>query len=413
MYFAHTIMHAVAKPSSIFYSMKFSKIFKEFLASEKASGFVLIGCTAVSLLIANSGWGETYTHFFHHTLNLSFFSLDLNYSVEHWINDGLMAIFFLLVGLEIERELYIGELSTFKNALLPVLAAAGGMLFPALIHFAFNAGTDTQAGFWHTHGYRYRFRIGYSIAGRQTHYAIAKNIPDGTGHYRRSGCHRSHCTILYKGIFHLLFRYCIAGIPGFIYSWKEKNVFNAIYLLGGIIMWYCMLKSGVHATIAGVLLAFAIPFQKKPKAGFRISFSILTQTCCIYHFAHICFGQYCYYFPEDLRSSFSSNNATGIIAGLVLGKFAGIFVVSWLAVKTKLAQLSDDLQWGHLLGVSLLGGIGFTMSIFITNLAFTDATVVTASKMSILLASVTAAVLGLLILKTISKRKYIQPELAE
>jgi Na+:H+ antiporter, NhaA family len=118
-------------------------------------------------------------------------------------------------------------------------------------------------------------------------------------------------------------------------------------------------------------------------------------------------------FPEDLSSSFSSNNAIGIIAGLVLGKFAGIFIVSWLAVKMKLAQLSDDLHWGHLLGVSLLGGIGFTMSIFITNLAFTDATVVTASKMSILLASVIAAVLGLLFLKTISKQQRVQAEFAE
>ena len=127
--------------------MNLSRVFKDFSESEKAGGFVLIGCTIVSLIIANSFVGETFVHFIHSKLNLSFLNLELNYSVEHWINDGLMAVFFLLVGLEIERELYIGELSSFKNALLPVLAAAGGMLFPALIHFIFNAGTAAQAGF--------------------------------------------------------------------------------------------------------------------------------------------------------------------------------------------------------------------------------------------------------------------------
>src|SRR4051794_12563271 len=120
--------------------MIISRIFKEFSSSEKSGGFVLIGCTLVSLIVANSPAGAAYTHFFHQYLNLSFLTIDLNYSIAHWINDGLMAIFFLLVGLEIERELYVGELSSIKNALLPVLAATGGMVVPALIHFLFNAG---------------------------------------------------------------------------------------------------------------------------------------------------------------------------------------------------------------------------------------------------------------------------------
>jgi len=122
-------------------------IFKHFFQSEKAGGFVLIGCTLISLVLANSSIGEPYTHFWHKHLNLSFSFIELDYSIEHWVNDGLMAVFFLLVGLEIERELYVGELSSFKNAILPVIAATGGMLFPALIHFAFNAGTPMQAGF--------------------------------------------------------------------------------------------------------------------------------------------------------------------------------------------------------------------------------------------------------------------------
>src|SRR5829696_975211 len=127
--------------------MAWTKLFKGFFDSEKVGGVLLLLCTIVSLLIANSGWGEEYTHFWHSKLDLSFAGLKLNYSVEHWINDGLMTIFFLLVGLEIERELYAGELSSFSNAILPVAAAIGGMIVPAGIHYLFNAGTITQGGF--------------------------------------------------------------------------------------------------------------------------------------------------------------------------------------------------------------------------------------------------------------------------
>ena len=380
--------------------MKISNIFKDFSASEKASGFILIGCTIVSLIIANSVAGGSYTHFFHEKLNLSFLNLDLDYSVEHWINDGLMAIFFLLVGLEIERELYIGELSSFKNALLPVLAAAGGMLFPALIHFIFNAGTATQPGFGIPMATDIAFALGIlSLAGKRIPLSLkvfltALAIIDDLGAITVIALFYSKGFSIYYFaaatlIFLLLF---IAG--------RKKMYYLPVYLLGGIIMWYCMLKSGVHATIAGVLLAFAIPFNRKTGGGLSHK---------LQHFLHkpvaflilpiFALANTAIIFPDHLLNSFTTNNSIGIIAGLLLGKFAGIFLVSWLAVKMKLANLAAELNWAHLLGVSLLGGIGFTMSIFITNLAFTDSSIVTASKMSILLASVTAAILGLAILK--------------
>ena len=377
-----------------------SRIFKDFSESEKASGFVLIGCTIVSLIIANSSAGESYTHFFHEKLNLSFFNLDLNYSVEHWINDGLMAIFFLLVGLEIERELYIGELSSFKNALLPVLAAAGGMFFPALIHFIFNAGTATQAGFGIPMATDIAFALGIlSLAGNKVPVSLkifltALAIIDDLGAI-------TVIALFYtKGFAIYYFAAAILIFLVLFVAGKKKMFYLPIYLLGGVIMWYCMLKSGVHATIAGVLLAFAIPFQKENTGGLSYKLQHLLHKPVAFTILPIfALANTAIIFPANLLNSFTTNNSIGIIAGLLLGKFAGIFLISWLAVKMKLASLAADLNWNHLLGASLLGGIGFTMSIFITNLAFTDAGIITASKMSILLASVAAAILGLFILK--------------
>jgi len=380
--------------------MNITKIFKEFSDSEKSSGFVLIGCTIVSLLIANSGAGEAYTHFFYSKMDLSFLHLHLNYSVEHWINDGLMAIFFLLVGLEIERELYVGELSSFKNALLPILAAAGGMLVPALIHYAFNASTPAQAGFGIPMATDIAFALGIlSLAGNKIPPALkifltALAIIDDLGAITVIALfYTKGFSIYYFGaallIFVLLF---IAG--------KKKIYFIPLYIAGGIVMWYCMLQSGVHATIAGVLLAFAIPFQKEKTGGLSYQFQhILHKPVAFIILPIFALANTAIIFPDHLLGSFTSHNSMGIIAGLVLGKLAGIFLVSWLAVKTKIASLATDVNWTHLLGVSLLGGIGFTMSIFITNLAFSDGSMVTGSKMSILLASVAAAALGLFVLQ--------------
>jgi len=375
-------------------------LFKEFFKSEKAGGFVLIACTIVSLILANSGFSETYLYFWHSHLDLSFSKIQLDYSIEHWVNDGLMAIFFLLVGLEIERELYVGELSSFKNALLPIIAAIGGMLFPALIHYLFSAGTDTQSGFGIPMATDIAFALGIlSLAGNRIPVAVkifltALAIIDDLGaitvialFYTKG--FMAYYLVASLGIFILLF---IAG---------KRKVYNIwIYLVGGILMWYCMLKSGVHATIAGVLLAFAIPFHKDDDKN---------PSYKLQHFLHcpvafiilpiFALANTAILFPKDILGSFTSRNSLGIILGLIAGKFLGIFLTSYLAVKFKLASLSKDINWNHLLGISLLGGIGFTMSIFIANLAFTDADVITASKMSILLASLCSALIGLFILK--------------
>ena len=380
-------------------------IFKNFFKSEKSAGFVLIACTLISLALANSPFSDRYIHFWHSTLDLSFLNIQLNYSIEHWVNDGLMTIFFLLVGLEIERELYIGELSQFKNAILPVLAAVGGMLVPALIHFLFNNGTVTESGFGIPMATDIAFALGIlSLAGNKIPASIkifltALAIIDDLGAITVIAIfYSSNITLLYLfislAIFFILF---IAG--------KKKVYSLPIYLLGGVIMWYFMLKSGIHPSIAGVLLAFAMPFKVRGKnpsfklqnfLHFPVSFLILP----IFALANTAIA-----FPKDLLQTFTSNNSLGIILGLLLGKFLGIFLVSYLAVKKNIAKLPEGSTWQHIVGVSILGGIGFTMSIFIANLAFTDSEIISASKMSILLASLMAALLGLFILKQIKNQE--------
>src|SRR6478735_6175339 len=153
--------------------MRFRHLFREFTESEKSGGIVLLACTILSLLLANSSWGEIYTHFWHEKINLSFSVINLNYSGEQWINDGLMTIFFLLVGLEIERELYAGELSSFSNAILPVVAAVGGMMVPAAIHYFFNAGKPTQNGFGIPMATDIAFALGMlALAGNRVPYSL-------------------------------------------------------------------------------------------------------------------------------------------------------------------------------------------------------------------------------------------------
>jgi len=361
-------------------------LFKYFFQSERSGGFVLIGCTAISLLIANSPLGEGYHHFWGR--------------YEHWVNDGLMAIFFLLVGLEIERELYVGELSSVKNALLPIIAAAGGMLIPALIHFSFNAGTPAQNGFGIPMATDIAFALGIlSLAGNRVPLSLkifltALAIIDDLG------------AIAVIAIFYtkgFLVGYFLGALAIFLVLFVagKKGIYSLpFYLAGGAVMWYLMLKSGVHATIAGVLLAFAIPFHKEDDKNpsyklqhilhYPVAFIILP----IFALANTAI-----IFPENIKGSLATNNSIGIMLGLIVGKFAGIFVVVVAAIKLKIATLSQELNRRHILGVSLLGGIGFTMSIFITNLAFDDPAIITASKMSILFASLIAALAGWIILK--------------
>lgn len=375
-----------------------SRIFLDFFRSEKASGFILIGCTLLSLAISNSSWGSAYTHLWHTPLG--------GLTLEQWINDGLMAIFFLLVGLEIEREIYIGELSKFRQAFLPVMAALGGMLLPALIHFLFNNGTSTASGFGIPMATDIAFALGIlSLAGKAVPPALkvflaALAIIDDLGAILVIALfYTEQLSLVYLmislGIFAILF---MAG--------KRRFRVLPVYLLAGVVMWYCMLRSGVHATISGVLLAFAIPFgsggDRSISSRLQHALHPLTAFFIVPLFALANTG---ITLSADLPVTLVSLNSLGIMAGLVIGKPIGILLFCRLAISAGWAGLPSAVTWKHIAAAGLLAGIGFTMSIFITLLAFSDVQTVVSAKLAILVASTFAALLGLLAFKVIGASK--------
>lgn len=379
-------------------------MFNDFFDSEKVAGVLLVICTIISLVLANSSFGDGYIHFMHQELDLSFANVSLNYSVEHWVNDGLMAIFFLMVGLEVERELYVGELADFKKAILPLAAAVGGICIPALIHFTLNNGTPTQAGFAIPMATDIAFALGIlALAGNKVPTAVkvfltALAIIDDIGAILVIAFFYTK-TVLFS---YLLVAGCILLALFVLNRLRITNLF--FYLIPGVIMWYCFLKSGVHATIAGVLLAFVIPFHEdddrnvsyhlqhflhKPVAYIILPIFALVNTALL--------------IPSNIMGSLSTTNSLGIVIGLIVGKLIGIFTLPFILVKIGIANLQEGITWRNLVGVGLLGGIGFTMSMFISNLAFTDAELVSNSKLSILIASTIAAIAGLSIFLTNKK----------
>jgi len=373
-----------------------SNTFKEFVASGKAGGALLILCTLVSLAIANSPAGAPYLHFWH---------LDVGgLSVEAWINDALMAVFFLLVGLELKREIRNGELSDLRNALLPILAALGGIVVPSLIHFGLNHGTPAQPGLGIPMATDIAFALGVlALLGKRVPASLkvfltALAVIDDLG------------AIVVIALFYtagLSVAYLLAALAVFALL-LALNRFGRVmalapYLLGGALMWFLMLKSGVHATIAGVLLAFAIPHSSRQddaaSPSHRLEHVLHTPVAFlilpVFALANtgIVIG-------AGWAGELLSSNSLGILLGLVVGKPVGIVLACLAAVALGICRLPLDLAWRHVFGAGLLGGIGFTMSIFITNLAFAgQADVINGSKMAILIASLGAGVLGFAWLK--------------
>lgn len=386
--------------------MRLTKLYNEFFESEKAGGLILIFAMTVSLIIANSVFQAGYINFWNYDLG--------GHSLTHWINDGLMTIFFLLIGLELEREIYQGELADIRNSALPIFGALGGMLVPAGIFLIFNFGTDKQAGFGIPMATDIAFAVGIlSLLGNKVSSSLkvfltALAVIDDLGAI-------IVIAIFYTTSLALTNLFIALAIYGFLIGLNRLKVHNLIpYLIGGGFMWYFMLHSGIHATITGVLLAFAIPFGDcsentpssrvlhflhKPVAFFILPLFALANTC-------IAIG-------DNWASGFGEPSSLGIMAGLVIGKPLGIMLLSFLGVVLGFCSLPSDLKWKNILGAGLLGGIGFTMSIFVTLLAFDDASSIDNSKIAILLASTISGILGFVWLKMTLKRPITEDQEVE
>lgn len=375
-----------------------TKLFNDFFESEKSSGLFLLFCTMVSLLISNSLWGESYISFWNTYVG--------SHSISHWVNDGLMAIFFLLIGLELEREIYIGELSKIKDALLPFSAAIGGMLIPALLFIYFNFGTQTQSGFGIPMATDIAFALGIlSLLGKKVPISLkifltALAVIDDLGAIMVIALFYTKNIIWINLIISL-------SIFGILLILNRLKVHNLIpYLIGGVFMWYFMLNSGIHATISGVLLAFAIPFgcggEKSPS---YILQHILHNPVAFVILPIFALANTAIIINSGWQNAMTETYTLGILFGLLLGKPIGIFVFSYLAVKMKLCSLPSDINWKTIVGVGFLAGIGFTMSIFITILAYDDDSLINNTKIMIIITSSLAGIIGFIILNYFLKKE--------
>jgi NhaA family Na+:H+ antiporter len=419
-------------------------MFNRFFHSEVSGSFVLMACTIVALAWANSPWSQNYVDFTHIEVGFSWGGASLYMSLQHWINDALMAIFFFVVGLEVKREILIGQLSTLRKAALPVSAAIGGMLVPAGFYYAMNAGGPAAQGWGIPMATDIAFALGLlALFGSRAPIGLkvfltALAIADDIGAvlviaFFYTGSLKFGALAL-AGVFMLL----IAGA-------RAVGIRRSgIYLILAIGVWLSVLTSGIHATVAGILVAMLVPIRAKiepekfmQRAKDRLTeleSAILTRDSMVSDDAqlhalddiHEATGDMIppgialehrlhpvqsflilplfalfnagVYLGGDALGQTTDPIAVGIICGLVLGKQIGVLGFSWISIKSGLADLPDGVSWLHIWGASCLAGVGFTMSLFIAELAFDDPIQIGKAKLGILEASLVAGVIGYWIL---------------
>ncbi|RKZ53700.1 MAG: Na+/H+ antiporter NhaA [Candidatus Parabeggiatoa sp. nov. 3] len=383
------------------------KIINEFIQKESASGILLIFATILALVLSNTFMSSLYESFLHIPVEIRIGSLHLDKSLYHWVNDGLMAIFFLLIGLEVKREILEGHLSSLSQIALPGIAAVGGMVVPAAIYLIFNQDNPIAVNGWAIPtATDIAFALGIlSLLGKRVPvslkiFLMALAIIDDLG------------AIVIIAIFYTTDLSTLSITVAFI-SLAVLIVLNmfsvtkkAAYFIVGTILWVSVLKSGVHATLAGVALAFTIPLNAKDEnkqpisplkeiehnLHFWVAFFILPLFAFVNAGVNI---------TEISLNQMSGSVPLGIMLGLFIGKQIGVFGFSWIAIKLKLAKLPESSNWMQLYGVSVLTGIGFTMSLFIASLAFDDASLFQyTDKLAILVGSFLSGIVGYLVLKT-------------
>jgi Na+:H+ antiporter, NhaA family len=420
--------------------------FERFLQRTTAGGIILMGTTVVALIFANSTWGNYVHHLWEQPLHIGIGTRQLKLSLHSWINDGLMALFFLLVGLELKREILVGELASLRDALLPVVAAIGGMVMPALIYYVLNPEKPAAHGWGIPTATDIAFAVGilvllsWRIPANLIIFLTALAIVDDLG------------AVLIIAIFytHEISLLALGGAAGVLFLLiilNQGGIRHPLpYALLGIVLWVTLLKSGIHATIAGVLLAFTIPArpaftlqhfeQRLAQLQSALHSEVADPDACDIvlgcpdmatvaenvesaaravqspqqHMEHSLSPWVTFlviplfalsnaaidFHSIELGQALSHPVTMGVMLGLVLGKFGGISCFSWLAIKLKIARLPAGVGWQHLLGAAWLAGIGFTMSLFIGQLAFKDPALVEQAKLGILFGSLIAACLGLI-----------------
>ena len=377
-----------------------SNTFNRFFESEKSSAIILVIATLISVALANSVMSDRYLVLWKNEY--------VGLSLEHWINDGLMTIFFLMIGLELERELYVGELSLIRNALLPIFAALGGTLAPALIHYALNADLPTRDGIGIPMATDIAFALGaLALLGKRIPaslkvFIVAFAVIDDL------------IAITVIALFytdHVAMLYLAMSIGVFLVLLCLNRFFRVsplpVYLIGGVFMWIFMLKSGVHATVAGVMLAFAIPFwsydQQQPSPSHRLE-NFLHKPVAFIVLPLFALANTGIVFGANWALDLATPNSLGVMLGLVVGKPLGVIILSMTVVLLGICKLPSEVTWSHMVGAGLLGGIGFTISIFITNLAFSNQDeLINASKIAVFTASLLAGLFGLLWLRVVCK----------
>jgi NhaA family Na+:H+ antiporter len=418
---------------------------QEFMHAETSGGIVLIICTIIALIWANSPFADSYFHLWHTYITFDFGGFVLKHSLHHWINDGLMVIFFFVVGLEIKRELLAGELSSAKKAALPVTGALGGMILPAIIYFSLNAGKEGVAGWGIPMATDIAFVVGImALLGPKFPFSLkifilALAIVDDIG------------AVLVIAIFYtaeISFSALViaAGILLLLIAFNRLGVRSLIvYTISGVALWLAFLESGVHATVAGVLLAFTIPvssrintkkfttetkelldeFDKSGDHGENVltneSRLVIVQSIesnCekiltpLQRFEHLLHPWVAFFIMPvfalanagvsvggDFVNSILNPISLGIILGLFFGKQLGIFFFSFIAIKAGLASKPEGVNYTKMYGAGILAGIGFTMSLFIANLAFPSEELLNVAKVGVLIASLISGIVGFIVVK--------------
>ena len=429
---------------------KISTPFEHFIHAQTTTGRILMFMTILALILANTPLTANYEHFFHTKIDFDVGSWTLSHSIHHWINDGLMTLFFFMIGLEIKREILVGELSNIKVAILPILAAIGGMVFPALVYLSLNANEVGASGWGVPMATDIAFAIsvlvllGKRISTALVTFLAALAIVDDLGAVLV-------IAIFYTDQIHMV-SLASAGIAFLVLIAFNRFGIHMVlpYFIVGTFMWFFVFESGVHATIAGVIAAMAIPSKPKQtslglsKKTKKLLDEYDTYPVCENHVLHEQQKAILINIQDKINAvrspaarleqnlhlpvalvviplfalanagiaiDFNSVGAViiepismGIILGLILGKVVGIFGISWLAIKLKIAKLPDKSSMSQIFGVALLGGIGFTMSIFIAELAFLKTPeLIFQAKIGILTASLLAGLSGFLWLRYVAK----------